>query len=141
VTTWRLHLVHNPFGTMAAIAAIILGGLGVVLGDGVSQGMTESLHSVASVVAHLWGGLFAAGGALKLIGLYSGRTTIEVPGLWLMVGGYGFYSLTVVAGLGAHGIAAGVISGAMTIGCLLKTRIIMTSAREVTRLHRTRGGE
>lgn len=141
MTTWRAHLTYNPFGTMAAIAAIVLGGLGVIMGDGVSQGMTYSLHSVAAPVAHLWGLLFAAGGALKLIGLYAGRTTIEIPGLWAMTGGYGFYSLTVVAGLGTHGIAAGVISAAMTIGCLLKTRIIMTSAREVTRLHRTRSGE
>ena len=141
MTTWRLNLTYNPFGTLAAIAAIVLGGLGIIMGDGVSQGMTESLHSVAGIVAHLWGLMFAAGGALKLYGLYTGRTIVEIPGLWLMVGGYGFYSLTVIAGLGAHGIAAGIISAAMTIGCLLKVRIIMTSAREVTRLHRTRDRE
>lgn len=140
MTAWRAHLVYNPFGTMAAIAAIVLGGLGIVMGDGVSAGMTSSLHSVAAPVAHVWGLAFSVGGVLKLFGLYAGRTTIEIPGLWLMVAGYGFYSLTVIAGLGAHGLAAGVISGALTVGCLLKVRIIMSTARELTRLQ-ARGRE
>jgi hypothetical protein len=136
VTTWRLRLNANPFGTFAAFAAIILGGLGVVIGDDVSAGMTSSLHTVAAPIAHLWGGMFSLGGALKLFGLYTGRSTIEIPGLWLMVGGYGFYSLTVVAGLGMHGLAAGIISGSVTLGCLLKARLIMRAARKVARRSR-----
>lgn len=131
--TWQLQLELNPFGTMAAAAAIVLGTLGVILGDGVSQGMTTSLHTTANLTAHLWGGAFAAGGILKLVGLYMHRTTIEIPGLWAMTGGYAFYSITVTAGLGMHGLAAGIISAAMTIGCLIKTRIIMTRARQVIR--------
>jgi hypothetical protein len=130
---WRLQLDLNPFGTMAAAAAIVLGTLGIFLGDGVSQGMTLSLHATANLTAHLWGTAFAAGGVLKLIGLYARRSTIEIPGLWAMTGGYAFYSITVTAGLGMHGLAAGIISGAMTIGCLIKTRIIMTRARQVMR--------
>lgn len=137
MTGWRLRLEHNPFGTMAGLAAIVLGGLGAVIGDGVSAGMTSSMHSVASPVAHLWGAMFSAGGVLKLYGLYFHRSTVEIPGLWMMTGGYAFYSLTVTAGLGMHGVAAGIISGAMTIGCFLKARLIMRSARAVAH----RGGE
>lgn len=138
---WRLHLELNPFGSMAATAAILLGILGAILGDGVSQGMTLSLHSSANITAHLWGIAFAVGGTLKLIGLYSARSTIEIPGLWAMTGGYAFYALTVVTGLGMHGLAAGIISGAMTVGCLIKTRIIMTRARQVIRRAVATGGD
>jgi hypothetical protein len=138
--TWRFTLELNPFGTMAAFAAIALGALGVFLGDGVSQGMTLSLHSTANVIAHLWGAALAAGGVLKLAGLYLHRSTIEIPGLWAMTGGYAFYCGTVVLGLGVHGLAAGIISGAMTIGCLIKTRIIMTRARQVIRRAEATGG-
>lgn len=130
---WRLQLELNPLGTMAAAAAVILGTLGVILGDGVSQGMTLTLHNSANLTAHLWGAAFAAGGTLNLTGLYTHRSTIEIPGLWAMVGGYAFYSITVTAGLGMHGLAAGIISAAMTIGCLIKTQIIMSRARQVTR--------
>jgi len=138
---WRLRFELNPFGTMAAFAAVVLGSLGVVLGDGVSQGMTQSLHATANVTAHLWGAAFAVGGILKLVGLYAGRTTIETPGLWAMTGGYAFYSITVTLGLGMHGLAAGIISGAMTIGCLIKTHIIMARARQVTRRVEATGGD
>lgn len=141
LTGWRLHLELNPFGTMAASAAIVLGILGGILGDGVSQGMTLSLHSTANITAHLWGAMFAMGGTLKLIGLYARRSTVEIPGLWAMTGGYAFYSLTVITGLGMHGLAAGIISGAMTIGCLIKTRIIMLRARQVTRRVEAIGGD
>jgi hypothetical protein len=133
LTGWRLQLDLNPFGTMAAAAAIVLGILGMILGDGVSQGMTTSLHATANVTAHLWGVMFAAGGALKLLGLYTNRTTLEIPGLWAMTGGYAFYAITVIVGLGMHGLAAGIISAAMTIGCLVKTQIIMARARQVMR--------
>lgn len=139
--TWRYELELNPFGTMAALAAVVLGGLGAVLGDGVSAGMTNSLHATANVTAHLWGGAFAIGGVLKLVGLYGRRSTIEIPGLWAMTGGYAFYSMTVTVGLGMHGLAAGIISGAMTIGCLIKTRIIMTRARRVMRRVEAAGSE
>jgi hypothetical protein len=138
---WRIQLELNPFGTMAALAAVVLGALGVVLGDGVSQGMTLSLHSTANVTAHLWGATFAIGGALKLVGLYTRRSTVEIPGLWLLTGGYAFYSITVTSGLGVHGLAAGIISGAMTIGCIIKTRIIMTRARQVIRQAEAAGGD
>lgn len=138
---WRIALQLNPFGTMAAIAAILLGTLGAIFGDGVSQGMTLSLHSTANVTAHLWGVAFAIGGILKLIGLYAGRSTVEIPGLWAMTGGYAFYSITVTAGLGTHGLAAGIISGAMTIGCLIKTHIIMDRARQVMRQAPAAGGD
>lgn len=133
LTGWRLQLDLNPFGTMAAAAAVVLGTLGMILGDGVSQGMTLSLHATANLTAHLWGAMFAFGGAMKLIGLYTHRSTVEIPGLWAMTGGYAFYSITVTAGLGMHGLAAGIISAAMTIGCLVKTQIIMARARQVTR--------
>jgi hypothetical protein len=137
---WRIHLELNPFGTMAAVAGILLGTLGAIIGDGVSQGMTLSLHSTANLTAHLWGVAFAIGGALKLIGLYTGRSTIEIPGLWAMTGGYAFYAGTVTLGLGMHGLAAGIISGATAIGCLIKTRIIMTRARRVIRHAEAAGG-
>lgn len=129
VASWRDLLERNPFGTMAAAAAVVLGLLGAVLGDGVSQGMTNSLAGAANVTAHLWGLMFAAGGAAKLVGLYTRRSTFEVPGLWAMIGGYAFYAITVMTGLAAHGLAAGIIAAAMTIGCLLKVRIIMRRAR------------
>jgi hypothetical protein len=138
---WRLTLELNVFGSVAACAAVVLGSLGVVLGDGVSQGMTQSLHASADATAHLWGAAFAVGGVLKLIGLYSHRSTIEIPGLWAMTGGYAFYSGTVTLGLGMHGLAAGIISGALTIGCLLKTRIIMRRARQVMRRTEAAGSE
>lgn len=141
LTGWRLQLDLNPFGTMAAAAAIVLGVLGMILGDRVSQGMTLSLHSTANITAHLWGAAFAVGGALKLAGLYFYRSTIEIPGLWAMTGGYAFYAITVTAGLGMHGLAAGIISGAMTIGCLIKTQIIMARARQVTRRVGASGGD
>jgi hypothetical protein len=141
LTGWRLQLDLNPFGTMAAIAAVVLGVLGMILGDGVSQGMTLSLHATANVTAHLWGLMFAVGGALKLAGLYAHRTTIEIPGLWAMTGGYAFYAITVTLGLGMHGLAAGIISGAMTVGCLVKTQIIMARARQVTRQVEAGGGD
>lgn len=129
----RENLRRNPFGTVAAGAAVVLGTLGLIMGDEVSAGMTNSLYSTAGVMAHLWGGMFATGGVLKLYGLYWNRSTMEIPGLWMMCGGYGFYAITVIVGLGVHGLAAGVISAAMTIGCLLKVRIIMWHARQVVR--------
>jgi hypothetical protein len=125
---WRAPLDVHPFGTLTAAGAVVLGFLGVIFGDGVSEGMTISLAGYANIVAHLWGVGFAAGGAAKLIGLYARRTTIEVPGLWLMAGGYAFYSITVVVGLGGHGTAAGVISAAAAIGSVLKARTIMRLA-------------
>jgi len=130
---WREHIRHNAFGTMAGIAAVILGTLGTLLGDGVSQGMTISLRDAAGPVAHLWGATFAIGGAMKLIGLYLNRSTVEVPGLWVMAGGYAFYSITVVAGLRMHGLAAGVISAALAVGCMLKAKVIMQRARDALR--------
>lgn len=129
--TWRDRLEYNPFGTVAALTGVILGSLGIAVGDGVSQGMTQSLHDTASLVAHLWGVIFASGGALKLYGLYGGRMAAEIPGLSLLVGGYGFYSITVVAGLGYHGLAAGIISGALCIGCWLKLRVILRRVRRI----------
>lgn len=135
-TTTRRYMVldANPFGTMAAITAVFLGSLGIVLGDGVSQGMTLTLHSSANITAHIWGAMLMIGGVLKLIGLYGFRTTVEIPGLWMMIGGYAFYSITVVAGLGMHGLAAGTVSGGLTVGCFLKTRLIMKRARLASQL-------
>jgi hypothetical protein len=124
-------VISNPFGTMAALAAIVLGVLGTVIGDGVSQGMSNSLRDSATLVGHLWGMMFATGGLLHLIGLGQGRSTMEIPGLWLMSGGYAFYAITVVAGLGHGGIAAGTISTAMAVGSLVKTKVIMRQAHEV----------
>lgn len=128
---WRGLLSRNPFGTMIAVAAIILGALGMIIGDGVSQGMTNSLAGHANVIAHLWGAMFAVGGLVNLYGLYARRLVIEVPGLYLITGGYAFYCLTVITGLRTHGLAAGTISGALTIGCLLKAHAIMNRARDV----------
>ena len=128
---WRQRLASNPFGTMVAIAAIVLGGLAAVIGDGASQGMTNSLAGHANAIAHIWGVTFAVGGVLKLFGLYSRRVTLELPGLYIVSGGYGFYALTVVPGLGVHGLAAGIISGAMALGSLLKANAIMRRARRV----------
>ena len=125
----------NPFGTCAAIAAVILGLLGIIIGDRVSQGMTESLRASAWGVAHLWGAGFMAGGCAKLYGLYQGRTTVEIPGLWMMAGGYVFYAITVVVGLGQHGIAAGTLSTAMAVGCVAKTRLIMAAAARASARH------
>jgi hypothetical protein len=129
----RKRLRLNPFGTLAACAAVLLGILGLVMGEGVSEGMTNSLRGAAAPVAHLWGAMSAAGGAMKLYGLYWHRTTVEVPGLWLMSGAYAFYCVTVLVGLGRHGLAAGVIAGALAIGCVLKVRVIMGTARAVDR--------
>ncbi|MEU5882165.1 hypothetical protein [Spirillospora sp. NPDC047279] len=122
---------------MIAGAAIILGGLGLVIGEEVSQGMTNSLAGHANVIAHLWGAMFTIGGLLNLYGLYARRLLIEVPGLYLITGGYAFYCLTVITGLKTHGLAAGTISGALTIGCVLKAQAIMGRARAVSR----EGGE
>lgn len=132
---WRDRVIYNPFGTMAALGAIVLGCLGTVIGDGVSQGMTNSLRDSATLVGHLWGIMFATGGILKLIGMAQGRSTLEMPGLWLMCGGYAFYSITVLVGLGQGGIAAGTISATLATGCLIKTRLIMRQAREVAARH------
>ena len=137
----REYLRLNPFGTVAASAAVVLGTLGAVLGDGVSQGMTLSLHTTASVMAHLWGIMFALGGALKLYGLYFGRSTMEIPGLWMMTGGYAFYAITVVTGLGRGGLAAGILATALTIGCVIKVQIIMRRAKAAVRDHDAETGE
>lgn len=130
---WRDRLRANPFGSMAAVAACLLGLLGALFGDMVSQGMTNSLRQSAPPVAHLWGVLFTTGGLVKLYGLYWSRSGWEVIGLWAMTGGYLFYAITVTAGLGLHGLAAGIISGALAIGCILKARLIMATARAVAR--------
>ena len=135
----RERLRLNPFGTMAAGAAVVLGTLGAILGDTVSQGMTNSLHGTATIMAHLWGAIFALGGGLKLYGLYWGRSTMEIPGLWMMTGGYAFYAITVIGGLGKGGLAAGILATAFTIGCMLKVRIIMHRARDAVRLHDAEG--
>ncbi|MEW9530749.1 hypothetical protein [Microbispora sp. NPDC049125] len=129
--TWPDRLEANPFGTMAAVAAVALGLLGAAIGDDVSQGMLNSLRDSADIVAHLWGGALALGGALKLYGLYAKRTELEIPGLWVMIGGFTFYSITVVTGLGVHGLAAGIVAAALAGGCALKTRKIMRTARLV----------
>ncbi|MQY08310.1 hypothetical protein [Actinomadura macrotermitis] len=130
---WRTRLSGNPFGTMVAVTAILLGGLGMVVGDRVSQGMTNSLAGHANVIAHLWGAMFAAGGAMKLYGLYAQRFLLELPGLYLVTGGYAFYCLTVLTGLRTHGLAAGVMSGALTVGCVIKGRAITARARRMRR--------
>lgn len=137
----RENLKLNPFGTVAAGAAVVLGCLGAVMGDDVSQGMTNSLHATAGPVAHLWGVMFAAGGVLKIVGLYWHRATMEIPGLWMVAGGYAFYAITVVTGLGMHGLAAGVIAAALAIGCLIKVRIIMRRARRAGRVRDLERGE
>lgn len=129
--TWRDRLRLNPFGTMAALAALVLGALGAALGDDVSEGMRNSLSHSADVVAHLWGIAFATGGVLTLWGLYRHRSEVELPGLWLLIGGYTFYSITVLTGLGQAGLAAGTISAAMAIGCALKAVTVMEQARRV----------
>jgi hypothetical protein len=131
--SWRTRRELNPFGTVVGAAAVLLGGQGIVLGDGVSQGMTNSLHAQAALIAHLWGVVLALGGALKLAGLFGGRSAIEIVGLWMMCGGFGFYCVTVVTGLAAHGLAAGTISGALAVGSYNKVRIIMRRARRAAR--------
>jgi hypothetical protein len=136
----RDRLRFNPFGTAAGSAAVVLGVLGLIIGDAVSQGMTNSLRGAAGPVAHLWGLELAAGGLLKLFGLYWHHSELEIPGLWLMGGGFAFYSITVMVGLGAHGLAAGIIAGALAIGCLVKVRVIMQDARAAAR-KRQEGGE
>jgi hypothetical protein len=133
----RLRL--NPFGSAAAAAAVALGLLGLVVGEEVSQGMTNSLRGVAGPVAHLWGAELAAGGLLKLVGLYWQHSELETPGLWMLAGGYAFYSITVMVGLGVHGLAAGIISGALAVGCLVKVRVIMRSAQAAARESQERG--
>nr|BFE85840.1 hypothetical protein GCM10020093_084410 [Planobispora longispora] len=80
------------------------------------------------------GATLATGGALKLYGLYAHRSTAEIPGLWMLAGGYAAYSITVVTGLALHGMAAGIISAALAIGCTLKARGIMRTARMAARL-------
>lgn len=137
----RARLWLNPLGTTAALAAVILGSLGAVLGDAVSQGMTLSLHATAGPVAHLWGLTFATGGILHLVGLYTHHSTIEIPGLWMMIGGYAFYSITVVTGLGMHGLAAGIISAATCAGCLLKVYVISRAARAAVIARNREDGE
>ncbi|MFI6819278.1 hypothetical protein ACIBG7_43305 [Nonomuraea sp. NPDC050328] len=127
--TRRDRLRRNPFGTSAGAGAVVLGVLGLIVGEAVSQGMTNSLRGAAGPVAHLWGLELAAGGLLKIFGLYWHHSELEIPGLWLMCGGYAFYSITVVVGLGAHGLAAGIIAGALTIGCLVKVRQLQRLAR------------
>lgn len=129
--TRREKIADNPFGTMAAAAGIILGGLGVIVGDDVSQGMTNTLRATATVVAHLWGVELATGGILKLLGMFRGRPDIETLGLWLLCGGFAFYCLTVVAGLGHGGLAAGTVSAALAIGCVLKSRLIRRQAQHL----------
>ncbi|GAA3039720.1 hypothetical protein GCM10017559_80080 [Streptosporangium longisporum] len=111
----------------------MLGSLGAILGDDVSEGMTLSLHATGTVMAHLWGATFAVGGVLKLYGLYWGRSTMEIPGLWLMSAGYAFYGITVVTGLGIGGLAAGILATVLAVGCLFKVRSIMRRARIVVR--------
>ncbi|MFI9558885.1 hypothetical protein [Nonomuraea endophytica] len=128
--TRRDRLRLNPFGTAAAGAAVVLGVLGLIVGQDVSQGMTNSLRGAAGPIAHLWGLELAAGGLLKLFGLYWHHSELETPGLWLMCGGYAFYSITVVTGLGVHGLAAGIISGALAVGCMVKVRVIMRAAAQ-----------
>lgn len=131
---WRTQLSGSPFETMVAAAAVVLGALGLAMGDGVSRGMTNSLAGHANLLAHLWGAMFAVGGALTLYGLFARRVTLELPGLYLVTGGYAFYCLTVLVGLGTHGLAAGVISGGLTLGCLLKAHTITERARLVRAL-------
>ncbi|MBW8484882.1 hypothetical protein [Actinomadura parmotrematis] len=128
---WRAQLSTNPFASMVAATAILLGGLGMVIGDRASRGMSISLAGHANVIAHLWGAMFAVGGVLTLFGIYRPRLTVELPGLYLLAGGYGFYCLTVLTGLRTHGLAAGLISGALTLGSLLKARAITARARHV----------
>ncbi|MDH2429307.1 hypothetical protein [Sphaerisporangium sp. TRM90804] len=135
----RERLRLNPFGTVAASAAVVLGGIAAVLGDDISQGMTNSLRASAEIMAHLWGASLAAGGLLKLYGLYAGRSTMEIPGLWMMAGGYGFYAITVVGGLGLGGLAAGILSTALAVGSVIKVQIIMRHARNAVRLHDAEG--
>lgn len=124
----RAALRLNPFGTMTACAAVALGVVGVVIGQDVSQGVTNSLRGVAGPVAHLWGLELAIGGMLTLTGLYWRHSELEIPGLWMMCGGWAFYSITVVVGLGLHGMAAGIISAALTAGCLVKAIVITRAA-------------
>lgn len=131
----RERLRHNPFGTTAATAAVVLGTLGLALGDDVSQGMTNSLRNAAGPIAHLWGAMFTTGGLLKIYGLFWHRSMVEILGLWMMCGGYAFYSITVLVGLGMHGLAAGIISAALGVGCLLKVRIIMGAAHAAAVTH------
>ncbi|WP_067483028.1 hypothetical protein [Actinomadura hibisca] len=128
---WRAQLSGNPFATMVALTAVVLGALGMIIGDGVSRGMTDSLAGHANAIAHLWGLIFATGGALTLYGLYARRVTLELPGLYLVAGGYAFYCLTVLTGLKQHGLAAGVISGGLAAGGLLKAHAITVRARQV----------
>ncbi|MCO6009754.1 hypothetical protein NE236_32765 [Actinoallomurus purpureus] len=116
---------------MVAVAAIVLGGLGAVIGDDTSQGMSKSLAGHSNAIAHIWGVTFAVGGVLKLYGLFTRRVTLELPGLYIVSGGYGFYALTVVPGLGVHGLAAGIVSGSLAVGSLLKAKAIMRRARQV----------
>jgi hypothetical protein len=131
----RERLRHNPFGTVAATAAVVLGALGLVIGEDVSQGMTNSLRHAAGPIAHLWGAMFTAGGLLKLYGLFWHRSMLEILGLWMMCGGYAFYSITVLVGLGMHGLAAGIISAALCLGCFLKVRVIMGAAHAAAVIH------
>ncbi|WP_018656957.1 hypothetical protein [Actinomadura flavalba] len=127
----RRRLSGDPFATAVAGSAIALGTVGMVIGERVSQGMTNSLAGQANAVAHVWGLMLAAGGVLVLCGHDARRSTLELPGLYLVTGGYAFYCTTVLTGLGTHGLAAGLMSGALAGGCLLKAREISVRARAV----------
>lgn len=135
----REQLHRHPLGSAAATAGIVLGTLGLIVGQDVSQGMTNSLRGVAGPVAHLWGLELAAGGVLMLVGLYWRHSELETPGLWMLAAGYAFYAITVVVGLGFHGLAAGIISAALAIGCVIKVRATMRKARAAEQATRERG--
>jgi len=126
----------NPFGTFVAIGGVIIGILAAFIGDDISLGMSRSLHNSANYVAHTWGFFFALGGVLKISGLYRRKLVTEIPGLWMLAGGYGFYAVTVAIGLGFQGVVAAIVSGCIALGCVNKAVHILNRAKRFGVLER-----
>ena len=137
--TLQVTAVSRPFTLPIGVAAVVVGGLALWFGSGVSAALSVVLpESVApaDTIARFWGLIQVIGGVEVLRGVLIPRLDTERTGWSYLIGSSVFYSAGLIGGLGVAGAAAGTYMALLAVGCALRSwglKQIRDAAREAGR--------
>lgn len=120
-------LTVAPFEAAAALAAIIIGTLGVL-----EPAATGSVEAVVPTLARSWSAGYAVAGILVLVGLTSGRRAVEVVGLMMLAAGVTVQSITAGMILGPQAVLALPPRIGFAVAALVRVWVIVAGREIVT---------
>lgn len=123
-TAWRL----LPTATSVFMAAIPLGLVVLVLGEGASRALTVI---GGDLPARALGVLFFGGGMCSLVSVLIRDSFVEAIGSGLIAGGMAIYSAAAFIGLGTQGLIAGILSLSMAVGFMGRVFLLTSVAHRL----------